>query len=929
MRVRTTIFMVSLTSIVLALNLAGCQRTLLDPLIDAKARLASKDDAGAEIVLKNILQRDPDVAEARYLFGLQMQKRGEHGSALIELQRARALKYDSQLVVPAVVKSLLAQGKFKQIVEEYENFELANPEAKAELQSLVAQALHSEGNIAAANQLITKAAVAAPTSEPVLLARASFAAQAGNLKQALALLDELIAKRPTSHLAWTMRGHTLGVQTDKRGDAADAYRKALAIQPDDVAARTGLIALALLAKDFTAAARELAQLQKVAPKTANTVFYEANLAYAKGNYIEARSMYQSVLQVAPNQPAVLLGAAENELRLNATGQAEKLAAKALSNAPNSASARQLLAQVYLRTGQPAKVIAILASLIDSPQAPPEILALAAQGHLMNGNASAADQLYTRLAKLNPSDPGLRTMLATANMGKLGSDQAVDVLQRIADEDKGITADLALISARLNARQFDAALKAVEVLIKKQPEQAMGYQLKAQVLARSNDLAGARQALEMAVAKDGTYLPAVLGLATLEMRDKKPQLAKARIEELIKKQPTNAHAMVALAELSAETGMSSDVVLGYIERAVAVDRTDAAIWATLIDQQLRYGDLPASLASSQAAVAANPDSIQLLDRLGRAQARSGQMEQALSTFRQLTKQHPRSLVGLLGEAEVLIATGKVAEAGRAISKVLEGDPQNVAALTLAFGSALQQKQYKAATEVARTVQQQRPSNAAGTLMEAEVEHQQGRSDSAQLLWRKALRLDAPGMAPIRLHKALLQAGKGTDAQVFATAWLKDSPGDLNFMMHMATQARLEGRADQAEQGYRQVLAQQPNQAAALNDLAMMLAQQGKAESVALAERALRLSPNNPDMLDTLAHALAATKLWPQAVENQRRAVSLAPNEPSLRLALAQFEFQLGDRAAARRSLGAVLNNASKLSAEDKAAMASLAKVLNPG
>lgn len=921
--------LLSLVSVVLALNMSGCQRNPVDALSDAKARLERKDETGAEIVLKNILQNNPDAAEARFLWGLQMQKRGEHSSALIELQRARALKYDNQLVVPAIVKSLLAQGKFKQIIEEYENFELANPEAKAELQSLVAQALNAEGNKQAANDLITKAGVAAPASESVLLVKARFAAQAGSFTQAMALLDELISKKPTSHLAWTMKGHVLGAQIDKREAAADAYRKALAIQPEDVAARTGLIALSMMARDFTAAAQELTALQKVAPKHPNTVFYEANLAYAKGNYTEARTLYQSVLQVAPNQPAALLGAAENELRLNATGQAEKMAAKALANAPDSPRAKQVLAQVYLRTGQPAKVIASLASLVDSPQAPAEILALAAQGHLMNGNANAADQLYTRMAKLNPSDPALRTMLATASMNKSGSDQATDLLQRISDEDKGTTADLALISARLKARQFDAALKAVEVLIKKQPEQAMGYQLKAQVLAHSNDLAGARQALEMAVAKEATYLPAVLGLATLEMRDKKPQLAKARIEELIKKQPANAQAMVALAELGIEAGMPPDVVLGHLERAVAIDRTDIAIWAALIDQQAKYGNLPAALTSSQSAVAANPDSIQLLDRLGRVQALSGQMEQALSTFRQLTKQHPRSLVGLLGEAEVLIATGKVAEAGRAVNKVLEGDPQNLAALNLAFGSALQQKQYKAATEVARTVQQLRPTFAAGTLMEAEVEDQQGRTDSAQLLWRKALRLSAPGNAPVKLHRALLQTGKVSDAQVFETAWLKDYPGDVNFMVHLATLARLEGRTDLAEQRFREVLGKQPNHAAALNDLAMMLAQQGKAEAVPLAERALKQSPSNPALIDTLAHAFAATKLWPQAVENQKRAVSLAPNDPSLRLALAQFEFQSGDTTAARRSLNTVLGNASKLSADDKATMAKLAKALNPG
>ena len=922
--------MVCLMSVVVALQLSGCDQTPAEAMDGAKARIAKKDDAAAEIDLKNILQENPDSAEARYLLGVQVQKRGDHASALIELLRARTLKHPEHLVVPSIVRSLLAQGKVRQIVEQYSNVDFVDAVATAELQGLVAQAMHFEGDTKAATDLINKASVGAPSSEPVLLVKANFAAQAGNSELALAVLDDLIVKKPDSYLAWTMKGNVLGVLPDKRELAIAAFRKALAIKPDEVPARTGLIAIALQRRDFATAAQDLAELQKASPEHPNTLFYEANLLYAKGDYAQAQSKYQSVLRVMPESPAVLLGAADNELRLNATAQAEKLAARALFHAPSSVPARLLLAQIHLRTGQPAKVVSTLSSLVESPNAAPETLALAAQGFLLNGDASAADQLYLRLAKLKPTDPGLRTLLATAGAGKTDNAQVYDTLQRISAEDTGVTADLAIISARLRARQFDAALKAIDGLIKKQPDQAMGHQLRAQALVQSNDLAGARQALELALTKDATYLPAILSLAAIDVRNQKPKQAKERIEDLIKKQPANAQALVALAEISAEAGMPSEVVLGYIERAVAIDRTDVAIWSALIDQQVKFGDLRASLTSSQAAVVANPNSIQLLDRLGRAQARNGQAEQALSTFRLITGQHPRSLVGLLGEAEVHIVSGKMPEAGRMIGKVLERDPQNLPALALAFGSALQQKQHKTAADIARKVQQLRPADAAGVVMEAEVEAQQGRRDSAVSLLRKALVLNAPGAAAIKLHQALSQGGKDADspAAAMATAWLKDHPRDLDFLTHLATHARQQGRTDLAEQRYREVLALQPNHVSALNDLAMMLAQQGKAEAVPLAEQALKRSPENPALLDTLAHALAANKQLPLALDAQRRAVLLAPNEPSLRLTLAQFEFQSGDKVAARRSLDGVVKQASKLNADDRAAMAALAKALEP-
>lgn len=921
--------MLAAACVVLALQLSGCHRPSSDALATAKARMAKNDDSAAEIELKNFLRRHPDSGEARYLLGLLSQKRGDSAAALIEFQRALDFEHPDSDVVPAIVKSLLAQGKFQQIISEFGATTLPDAVATAELQGLVAQAMQLDGDIEGASARINQAAADAPDAESVQLVKAGIEAQAGRHDQAVAALDSLLANQPDSHSAWTMKGQMLGNVPGSRDAAMAAFRRALALKPSDAAARTGLIAMSLQAGDTANAAKELDALRKQAPKHPNTLYYRANLAFANGNYNEAQSLYQSVLRVLPLQPEVLLSAADNELKLNAPAQAESLVAKVLAQTPDNLRARHLLARIYLRMGQPGKAIASLSSQVDSPNASAQTLVLAAQAQLTMGNAAAADQLYTRMAKLSPSDPALRTLLATASLGKVDDAQVFATLESISASDTGITADLALISARLRAKQYDPALKAVDALIKKQPEQAKGYQLKAQVLSQQNNLAGAKLALDLALSKDPAYLPAVLGQAALDMRSQKPGLAKQRLEDLVKKQPTNALALVALAEINAETGMPAKVVLGYLERAVRAHPGDSDIWASLIDQQLKFGDLRASLASTQAAVTANPTSIPLLERLGHAELRNGQTGLALSTFGKIISLQPWSLTGLLGQAEVHIASGNPAEADRTISRVLERDPRSLLAQNLAFASALQQKLYQAAADLARTVQQQRPADAAGTMMEAEVQARQGRSDAAMALWSKALTLNGAGLAPIKLHAALSAAGKASEADAMAVNWLKHHPGDLDLQIHLAMVARQQGRLDQAEQRLRQLLKQHPNHVSALNELAMLMTQQSKAEAVTLAEQALKFSPENPAVLDTLAHALASQSDLSEAIEAQKRAVLMAPNEPSMRLALAQWEFKSGNKAAAKRSLEGVQRQADKLGTEDRAAMAALAKALNPG
>jgi tetratricopeptide (TPR) repeat protein len=108
---------------------------------------------------------------------------------------------------------------------------------------------------------------------------------------------------------------------------------------------------------------------------------------------------------------------------------------------------------------------------------------------------------------------------------------------------------------------------------------------------------------------------------------------------------------------------------------------------------------------------------------------------------------------------------------------------------------------------------------------------------------------------------------------------------------------------AELRYRKVIALRPDDAAALNNVAWLLVQQGKPGALVLAERANELAPDNPVIMDTLALALAADKQWPQALDWQRKAVDKASEaaQPGYRLGLARLLARSGDKAAARSQL----------------------------
>ena len=83
--------------------------------------------------------------------------------------------------------------------------------------------------------------------------------------------------------------------------------------------------------------------------------------------------------------------------------------------------------------------------------------------------------------------------------------------------------------------------------------------------------------------------------------------------------------------------------------------------------------------------------------------------------------------------------------------------------------------------------------------------------------------------------------------------------------------------------------------------MLKMQQKQPGATALAEQAVAGAPDEPAMLDTLAQALAADNNFSRAIEIQKRAVAIAPDVADLRLNLARWQIQAGDKVQAKAEL----------------------------
>ncbi len=889
--------------LVLALLLSACGRSVDDRLGQVRSLIDRQDRAAALVSVKALLQEKPNLGPARVLLGQLLLERGEAAAAEAELRRALELRQPDAQVLPLLARALLLGNQAAQLVAQFGGTTLADAQATAQLKVVVAEAEAGLGRLDAARDTLTLALRAVPGFEPALLLQARVAAVAGDAPAALAQVQALLAQHPNSAGGWVLQGDLLARQQADPAAIRQAYQQALAAKPDHAAAHAALVTLALARQDLDAARSQHAAMQQALPRHPQTLLLDGQLAMLTGDLPRARAQFQLLLRSMPNNLALLQSAAVVELRLRAPGQAEALLAKALQLAPDNAQVRRLVAQTALALGQPARALAVLEPLIGNRSAPDaEALTLAAQARLLSDDAAAAAALFDRAAKLRPDDPKIRTAVALANLQRGQGDAALAELQRVASDDtRGTVADMALIATLLQRKAHGPALQAIAGLAAKLPDQPLPDQLRGQVLVQQRDLAGARSAFEQALAKDAAYYPAVAALAGLDLADQQPARAKARFDALLQANPRSGPAYLALAELGARSGAGRDAVAAQLEAGIRANPDEATLRLALVSHHLDTTNAKAAIAAAQTALVQLPDHAALLGLLGQAQLMAGDHQQALTSFKRVVGLQAQSPAGHLGLAEAQIAAQDLGAAQRSLQRALALEPGLLAAQRLQVLVALRQRQPDQALAVARQVQQQRPALAAGYLLEGEVQISQQRWPLAVAVLRKALAKADPQQAPARLHHALLQAGQAAEADTLRSSWPQAHPQDLLFLFYLGDEALARQDYATAEARYRAVLDVSPEHALSLNNVAWLMMAQNKPGALALAERAVKASPDRPALRDTLAQALALDKQLPQALAMQKSALALRPDDPHLRLRLATLYAQANEKKLAKAEL----------------------------
>jgi tetratricopeptide (TPR) repeat protein len=218
-------------------------------------------------------------------------------------------------------------------------------------------------------------------------------------------------------------------------------------------------------------------------------------------------------------------------------------------------------------------------------------------------------------------------------------------------------------------------------------------------------------------------------------------------------------------------------------------------------------------------------------------------------------------------------GRFDEAIATFDEAYKLAPNDLAITAYRIQANMAAKRYGAAVDLARAARAERPDDVRLARLEAQALQKGGKADQAIALLQNVLNShsDQPAVY-VALAQIYGDSKRGADAVKLLEQARTKFPSDATITFELGAQLDKQKRFPEAVATFQQLVAKEPENAAALNYLGYMLADRGERldESVRLLKRALELEPENGSFLDSLGWAYYKADQLTPALDNLQRA-----------------------------------------------------------
>jgi putative PEP-CTERM system TPR-repeat lipoprotein len=375
-------------------------------------------------------------------------------------------------------------------------------------------------------------------------------------------------------------------------------------------------------------------------------------------------------------------------------------------------------------------------------------------------------------------------------------------------------------------------------------------------------------------------------------------------------------MTALANLALSQGQGKEAT-AWLERSATENPDELQPAILLSAHYLRSGEKQKSLTLAKKLQSANLRSPEVLELLAQAQLANNDKTAALESYNRLAAMLPESPSVQLRIASIQLANQNAPAASEALKKALAIKPDYIDAQLAQIALESRQGNYEKAMAVSHQIQKQQKKSPVGYMAEGDLLMAQQKPALAVKAYEHAFGISRSGLAMVKIHTSLSRAGKGPEANSRLLQWLKEHPDDAASRMYLAGAYLADRNHKAAIEQYQIILKRAPAYMPALNNLATAYQQEKNPLALEYAEKAYKLAPDSPEVLDTLGWILVEQGDTTRGLPFLEKALSIAPEAPDIRYHLAAALVKSGNKAQARKELEHLLAGGKQFSSIDEA------------
>lgn len=864
----------------------------------AEERLDRGDLTGAAIEVKNALSLNPANTRARWLLATTLLRRGDGRGAAIHYVKAM-----EQGIAPDSSVHLLAEAYL--LAKDYQK-SLAltaergwRPEVKARLlssQALSHMFLRDQQNALRTARLALEVD---PNSPYAHTAMGWILLQEGKLKEAGTSLDKALTVDNRYALAWTLRGD-LEQNAGDLTSARSSYSKAIENRFNNDGDLLKRALLALKMEDVQAAKNDLLTLRKKVPDSYWVAYLSGVILMSEKRYAEAQAEFETTLSKNEQlfDARLYLGVAQ--LLQGQFEQAERNISTVLANQPRRIDAHRMLAAVYAARGDAQKAEQTIRPVVDFLPDDTFSISLLAEALIRQGKTEEGLTQMERLGEIDPNSTLTQSRVAASLLDARHFDEAIKRLRSVTDADPSLEINQTmLVYALIKRGMLDEALVSASSYQKRNPNSATALNTLGMVLMKKGNVEEAEKAFIKAVELDPKIATARLNLARIASGKSQTNKAREQLQSILEERKGHLLASLMLAEIERASGhaeKAESVLLLAIESNPSDPAPQIALSRLWLENEKH--DKVIELLNKNYLPKQNVD---ILALLGEAYLRTGDGRAAQKTIETAVDLRPSDAALLYKLAVAYTLLGDDALMSSTLERVLALDPNHIdarLAILRVQVSKGQLDEAKAWLSQNGNTGQRLPSL---LLLKGELALKQGKKAEALSYFQEGLNIAPSPITLLALANALAEQGRLADAINTLESWRARSPENIAVSVSLANLLMEMGFQEKASQIYEDVLSKDPENTLALNNIAWIKMQLNTDKALEYAERAVVISPDSPQILDTLAVALFSRQSYERALQTIDRALLKEPNSGTYNYRKAMILFKLGEKNKALEAI----------------------------